>query len=94
MGFMDELKKLTRPYAEDEDDFDEDFDLDERPRASRGSSAPRAARASAQAYDEVLDDLSSSRPVASSPPPFHGQQGCQHLRSDADAGGSGEARPL
>ena len=26
MGFMDELKKLTRPYAEDEDDFDEEFD--------------------------------------------------------------------
>ena len=23
MGFMDELKKLARPYAEDEDDFDE-----------------------------------------------------------------------
>ena len=33
MGFMDELKKLTRPYAEDEEDFDsedgEDFDTDE-----------------------------------------------------------------
>ncbi len=67
MGFMDELKKLTRPYAEDEDDFDEDFDLDERPRASRGSSAPRAARASAPAYDEVLDDLGSSRNAAPSP---------------------------
>ena len=26
MGFMDELKKLARPYAEDEDDFDDDFD--------------------------------------------------------------------
>ena len=25
MGFMDELKKLAKPYAEDEDDFD-DFD--------------------------------------------------------------------
>ena len=35
MGFMDELKKLTRPYAEDEDDFDDDFDLEDRPRASR-----------------------------------------------------------
>ena len=28
MGFMDELKKLTRPYAEDEDVFD-DFEEDE-----------------------------------------------------------------
>ena len=24
MGFMDELKKLTRPYADDDDDFEED----------------------------------------------------------------------
>ena len=65
MGFMDELKKLTRPYAEDEEDFDEDFDLDERPRASRGSSAPRAARASA--FDDMMDDLGSSRPAAPAP---------------------------
>ena len=27
MGFMDELKKLARPYAEDEDDYDDDFDV-------------------------------------------------------------------
>ena len=65
MGFMDELKKLTRPYAEDEEDFDEDFDLDERPRASRSSSAPRAARAAA--YDDMMDDLGSSRPAAPAP---------------------------
>ena len=65
MGFMDELKKLARPYAEDEDDFDDDFDLDDRPRASRASTAPRTApRASASAYDEVLDDLGSSRGAA------------------------------
>ena len=65
MGLMDELKKLARPYAEDEDDFDDDFDLDERPRASRASTAPRTApRASASAYDDVLDDLGSSRTSA------------------------------
>lgn len=31
MGFMDELKKLARPYAEDEDDFDDEYEdsLDE-----------------------------------------------------------------
>lgn len=61
MGFMDELKKLARPYAEDEDDFDDDFDLEERPRASRASTAPRQApRASVSPYDEVLDDLNST----------------------------------
>lgn len=57
MGFMDELKKLARPYAEDDDDFDEDFDLEERPRASRASTAARPAPRSS--YDEVLDDLSA-----------------------------------
>ncbi len=70
MGFMDELKKLARPYAEDDDDFDEDFDLEERPRASRSSTAARPA-ARSSAYDEVLDDLSgsasASRSTASTP---------------------------
>ena len=28
MGFMDELKKLARPYAEDEDDFDDSNAID------------------------------------------------------------------
>lgn len=61
MGFMDELKKLARPYAEDEDDFDDDFDLEERPRASRASTAARPApRASSSPYDDVLDDLNST----------------------------------
>ncbi len=62
MGFMDELKKLARPYAEDEDDFDDDFDLEERPRASRASTAPRQAprSSSVSSYDEVLDDLNAS----------------------------------
>ena len=67
MGFMDELKKLARPYAEDDDDFDEEFDLEERPRASRASTAARPAPRSS-AYDEVLEDLnatSSTRSTAS-----------------------------
>ena len=64
MGFMDELKKLARPYAEDDDDFDEEFDLEERHRASRASTAARPAPRSS-AYDEVLDDLSSRSSSAS-----------------------------
>ena len=51
MGFMDELKKLTRPYAEDEEDFEEDFDLEERPRSSRGNTAPRPS-----AFDDVAEE--------------------------------------
>ena len=63
MGFMDELKKLARPYAEDDDDFDEEFDLEERPRASRASTAARPAPRSS-AYDEVLEDLNTSSSTA------------------------------
>ena len=49
MGFMDELKKLAKPYAEEEDDFD-DFDdgLDE-PRTSNDSTK----NASAFSYDDL-----------------------------------------
>ena len=65
MGFMDELKKLARPYAEEDDDFDDDFGLEEdRPAKaprSRSSAAPRAAaRSNPSAYDEVLEELGGS----------------------------------
>ena len=66
MGFMDELKKLARPYAEDDDDFDEEFDLEERPRASRASTAARPAPRSS-AYDEVLEDLNATSSTRSTP---------------------------
>ena len=66
MGFMDELKKLAKPYAEDDDDFEEEFDLEERPRASRASTAARPAPRSS-AYDEVLENLSGVS--ASTPTP-------------------------
>lgn len=56
MGFMDELKKLAKPYAEDEDDFD-DFDdgMDEAP------AAPRASR-NAPAYN--FDELGVTPPAS------------------------------
>ena len=57
---MDELKKLAKPYTEDEDDFDE-FDDDVRPtRASRSSSAPAPSRAPSFDLDDTDDDISSS----------------------------------
>lgn len=48
MGFMDELKKLARPYAEDEDDFDE-FEENVAPahnnaRAAEPESVPTGRR--------------------------------------------------
>ncbi len=56
MGFMDELKKLARPYGEDEEDFD-DFDLEEQPRSSRASTAPRAS-----VFDDPVEEA-PSRPA-------------------------------
>lgn len=42
MGFLDELKKLTRPYDEDEEDFEEDY---EQPApAEEPAEAPRSER--------------------------------------------------
>ena len=67
MGFMDELKKLARPYAEDEDDFDEEFET-ERPRATRESAAPRRAPRNAapasNPYDDVMEGLGDSTRTA------------------------------
>ena len=51
MGFMDELKKLAKPYAEDEDDFDEFED---------GSTAPaRNSRSTRSAEPE--EDVKTAR---------------------------------
>ena len=59
MGFMDELKKLARPYAEDDDDFEEDFDLEEE-RAAKPARSSRSMTRTPSAFDEVLEDLSGS----------------------------------
>ena len=57
MGFMDDLKKLTKPYTEDDDDFDE-FDDDARPsRPNRSSAAPKP---SYSCFDLDSDDAPSS----------------------------------
>ncbi len=44
MGFIDELKKLSKPYAEDDDFDDDDFD-DEEPRPRQSRSAPKPSSA-------------------------------------------------
>lgn len=60
MGFMDDLKKLTKPYSEDEDDFDE---FDDEPRPSRAS---RSAAQSSPALDVNFDDTASRRSTSGS----------------------------
>ena len=63
MGFMDDLKKLTKPYTEDDDDFDE-FDDDARPsRPSRSSSAPKPSYNTS--FDLDSDEFSSTGSSAS-----------------------------
>ena len=65
MGFMDELKKLAKPYSEDADDDFDEFDDDNRKpnyradRANRTSSAPAPA-ASSSLFDDMDDSLSGT----------------------------------
>ena len=42
MGFMDELKKLAKPYAEDEEDDFDDFDEPAAPSSSRPARSSQA----------------------------------------------------
>ena len=52
MGFMDELKKLTRPYSEeDEDDFDEYEEEEEAAAPAPAAPAPTPSRRNAFAGD-------------------------------------------
>lgn len=89
MGFMDELKKLTRPYADDDDDFEEDFGLEEEEAASKRSTAreraPRAASRPAfrsnNSYDEVLESLGEGR--SESAPTYHAAGNVVNLSSVA-----------
>ena len=56
MGFMDELKKLARPYAEDEDDFDDDFDApSSASRADTASTARETVRQSSFTSESASD---------------------------------------
>lgn len=49
MGIMDELKKLTRPYSEEDEDYDDYDEMDEEeqeiPVAANASAAPRRSAA-------------------------------------------------
>ena len=64
MGFMDELKKLAKPYSEDDefDDFDEDVKPARSSRRSASSAASSAAPSSCSDFDTSdLDQTSSAR---------------------------------
>ena len=65
MGFMDELKKLAKPYGEDADDDFDDFDDDRKEkhykndRVNKTSAAPDIA-SSASLFDDMDDGFSSA----------------------------------
>ena len=50
MGFLDELKKLTKPYADEEEDYD---DYDDEPVEEEPAPTSRATRRSATMTDPV-----------------------------------------
>ena len=52
MGFMDDLKKLAKPYSEDEDDFDE-FDDDKLTEESYRTTVEQ----NPEDLDIIVDDL-------------------------------------
>ena len=63
MGFMDELKKLAKPYSEDDefDDFDEDVKPARSSRRSASSAASSAAPSSFSDFDTSDLDQTPSR---------------------------------
>lgn len=64
MGLMDELKKLTRPYSEEDDeyDYDDEADLDQEP-APEPAPAPQTSRRSAYAASAQKDTGRRSGPA-------------------------------
>lgn len=51
MGFMQELKKLTRPYSEEEDEF-EDYEEDEEEEAPAPAPAPAPSSRRSSAFSD------------------------------------------
>lgn len=63
MGFMDELKKLAKPYSEEEDDFD---DFGEEERETRPSRSARNSSPAASSFDSGFGVPESSQPRSTS----------------------------
>ena len=93
MGFMDELKKLTRPYAEEEDLFEE---LEETPKTPRRASsfdidlneapAPSPERRRGSAKVVNINATTQMQVVLAEPDRFDmGSESADHLR-DKHAG--------
>ena len=66
MGFMDELKKLARPYSDEDEDFDDDFDLDVKSNVRTSGSAAVAAQPSYADEPIIQSASTASAPTSGS----------------------------
>lgn len=63
MGFLDELKKLTRPYDEDEDDYIDDAEMVNPPEAEKPRPNPFAGFGGGAAAESAPQSAPASRPA-------------------------------
>jgi len=65
MGFMDELKRLARPYEDEDDDYEDDFEEvpAPAPRNERRTSAPARERESSGSYFPPVEERRSNKVV-------------------------------
>ena len=73
MSFMDELRKLTRPYDEDEDEYIDDAELVDEPEPERPRRNPFAGFGSSSA--SAADAAASAPAAASTPRPLRPREG-------------------
>ena len=78
MGFLDELKKLTKPYADEEEDYD-DYD---------DATCPHVPRYPPQRYHDRSSLLPQFRAGYR---PHHGKPHREYQHHDPAPGGPGEA---
>lgn len=62
MGFMDELKKLTQPYDDDEDDFYEEADSSFAPSTQKTSTRKEKAESPKDEFENAFGSDYSSQP--------------------------------
>ncbi len=76
MGFMDQLKKLARPYSDDEDDFEEEFEAPaERKRSVSGGTADTTDYYGIDTSSYGSDSSSSRKATSSASQSISGRDG-------------------
>ena len=63
MGFMDELKRLARPYEDEDEEFEDDFEDLPTSRSERRAAAAAKEKESAGAYFPPVEERRSNKVV-------------------------------